>query len=114
MIDKLTMNKESFLLILPKVEARQLRKSKDTSITAAKWMATIILFVVAVGGISMLIDSSYIDINEIIAASMLMPTAVLEWFQSVDIVTYINRMWPFAVIAGIILLVVKLRKPNAN
>ena len=110
MIDKLTMNKESFLLILPKVEARQLRKSKDTSITAAKWMATIILFVVAVGGISMLIDSS----NEIIAASMLMPTAVLEWFQSVDIVTYINRMWPFAVIAGIILLVVKLRKPNEN
>jgi len=116
MIDKKTISKESFLLILPKVETRQLRKSKDkdTSITAAKWMAILILFVVAVGGISMLIDSSYIDINEIIAASMLMPTAVLEWFQSIDIVTYVNRMWPFAVIAGIILLVVKLRKPNKN
>lgn len=116
MIDKRTINKESFLLTLPKVEARRLRKSKDkdTSITAVKWMVTFILSVVAVGGISMLIDSSYIDINEIIAASMMMPTAVLEWFQSIDIVTYINRMWPFAVIAGIILLVVKLRKPNKD
>lgn len=114
MIDKKTISKESFLLILPKVEARQLRKSKDkdTSITAARFMAIVILFVVVVGGISMLIDSSYIDINEIIAASMMMPTVVLEWARSIDLVEYVNIMSPFAVVAGIILLVVKLRKPK--
>ena len=114
MIDKRTINKESFLLTLPKVEARRLRKSKDkdTSITAAKWMATAILAVIIVGGISMLIDSSYIDINEIIAASMLMPTAVIEWFQGIDVTTLVNRTWPLTVIAGIILLVVKLTQPK--
>ena len=112
MIDKQTINKESFLLILPKVRPVMLRKGKDISMKVAKWMATAIVAIVAVGGISMIIDSSYIDINEFIAASMLMPTAVLEWFRSIDIVTYTNRMWPFAVIAGIILLVVKLRPPK--
>jgi nitrate reductase gamma subunit len=75
-------------------------------------MAIVILFVVVVGGISMLIDSSYIDINEIIAASMMMPTVVLEWARSIDLVEYVNIMSPFAVVAGIILLVVKLRKPK--
>ena len=112
MIDKETINREIFLPILPKTEARQLRKPKDTSITAAKWMATAILAVITVGGISMLIDSSYIDIHEFIAASMLMPTAVIEWFQGIDITTLVNRTWPLTVIAGIILLVVKLTQPK--
>jgi len=114
MIDKETINREIFLPILPKAEVHTLRKSKDkdTSITVAKIFATVILAVIAVGGISMLIDSSYINIHEFIAASMLMPTAVIEWFQGIDITTLVNRTWPLTVIAGIILLVVKLTQPK--
>jgi hypothetical protein len=114
MIDKSTISKESFLLILPKTEARQLRKPKDISIAVAKWMATVISIGLIAGLVSMFINSKYIDINEFIAASMMMPTKVLVWFQNIDVTTLINRTWPLMIIAGIILLVVKLTKPKAK
>ena len=52
--------------------------------------------------------------TEFIAASMMFPDAVLRWFQSVDINRLVNLTWPFTVFAGIVLLVVKLRKPDKD
>ena len=115
MIDKSTMGKESFLLILPKTEAHQLRKPKDMSIAAAKWMATVISIGLIAGLVSMFIDSSYIDINEFIAASMMMPTKVLEWVREIDIFWFVNQIsLPFLVMALFILVVAKLVKPNKD
>lgn len=115
MIDKLTMNKESFLLILPKARTQVLKKSKDVSLKVAKWMATVIAAVVTIGGISMIIDSSYIDIDEFISASLLIPTQVLEWIREVDIYYFVNQIsLPFLVMALFVFVVVKLVKPNKD
>ena len=113
MIDKQTINKESFLLILPKVRPVMLRKSKDVSMKAAKWVYAFILAIVTVGGISMIIDSSYIDIDEFISASLLIPTQVLEWIRAIDLYYFVNQITlPFLVMALFIFLVVKLVRPS--
>jgi hypothetical protein len=79
-----------------------------------KWWFTTIAVVLTLGAISMYLDSNYIDINEFIAASMLMPTAVLKWFQDMDLVILINKTWPILAIVSFILIVVRLRKPSKN
>lgn len=119
MIDKRTISKESFLSILPKEELQQLKKCQDkwsnaTCLKIAHGILTFIVVLVTYGFVSMCIESGYIDMTEFIAASMMFPDAVLRWFQSVDINRLVNLTWPFTVIAGIVLLVVKLRKPDKD
>lgn len=92
-----------------------LRKPKDVSMKAAKWIAAVIVAIVSVGGISMIIDSSYIDIDEFISASLLIPTQVLEWIRAVDLYYFVNQITlPFLVMALFIFLVVKLVIPSKD
>ena len=113
MIDKQTINKESFLLILPKVRQIVSRKPKDTDMKIAKWMAAAIIAVVALGGISMIADSSYIDIDNFIAAMMMMPDVVLEWARAVPLERFINKIYlPTFVLVAFVFIVAKLKKPK--
>ena len=127
MIDKRTISREIFLPILPKSEElRPLKKSRDKSLQKGQWsertnflvakfLVAFIAIVVLCGFISVCIEASYIDINEWIAASFLIPTKVLEWVREVPLEKYINKVYlPSLVMALFIFLVAKFRKPDKD
>lgn len=122
MIDKQTISKESFLLISPKEELRQLKKqrkkqekwSENKCMTIVHGIMTLITITVVYGFVSLCIESGYIDMTEFIAASMMFPDAVLRWFQEVDLVELTNVTWPVMVIVFLILVVAKLKSPKKD
>jgi hypothetical protein len=125
MIDKRTINKESFLLLLPKKgvsklkraekERKRLRDRMYASWERSHFWWTAFAIMLAAGISAFFVSGLDLDVDAFIEALLFMPHFVMVWVQKVNLEAFINKIYlPTLVLVLFIFVVVKLTKPDKD